>query len=304
MNKKRTAAGLLFLLFSLLFSTAAYAEETEQAEEKTEVRIPTAEIETLPEDPEALYGDYIPVLMYHHFAMRDMGEGNGVVTSAAELEDHLKTFKEEGYTVISLERLDKILESRDQKQKEGKGLGLPKKYLCITMDDGYYSNYEFGYPLFQKYRTPASIFAVTDFITNRTGITKFTWKQAQEMEDGGYVKIYSHTSDHVPVQEGMEEDFLLSVEKSEEALAEHLKQKDEKVKAIAYPNGRYTEASQQGLEEMGYRLQFTVENGVITNETPRDRIPRITVASGMDGADVVRKIELTAEEAFAAEEGA
>ena len=39
----------------------------------------------------------------------------------------------------------------------------------------------------------------------------------------------------------------------------------------------------------------------LTRETPRNAIPRFTVESGMDGRDVVRIIELAAENAFAAE---
>ena len=59
--------------------------------------------------------------------------------------------------------------------------------------------------------------------------------------------------------------------------------------------------AQQLLDEDGYVLQFTVENSVITRKTKRDAIPRITIESGMSGEDVVRKIELTAENTFAAE---
>lgn len=71
---------------------------------------------------------------------------------------------------------------------------------------------------------------------------------------------------------------------------------------MAYPNGRYTEAAQQLLDEDGYVLQFTVENSVITRKTKRDAIPRITIESGMSGEDVVRKVELTAENTFARKE--
>ena len=73
------------------------------------------------------------------------------------------------------------------------------------------------------------------------------------------------------------------------------------MKAMAYPNGQYTEESQRLLEEDGYVMQFTIEKGVITRETPRNAIPRFTVESGMDGRDVVRMIELAAEKTFAAE---
>ena len=55
------------------------------------------------------------------------------------------------------------------------------------------------------------------------------------------------------------------------------------------------------MQEEGYELQFTVDHGIVTKDTDRNAIPRITVASGMTGEDVVRKIELAAEFAFAAE---
>lgn len=295
MGSKKTAAALLALMMSLLPLSAAYAAEGEEAAEPQYVKC----VETA-EDPEALAGEYIPVLMYHHFAIRDMGSGNGVVTTVEELEDQLRYLKAEGYKIITLEQLDNLLAKAEKDtQAKGVGLGLEKKYLCITMDDGYYSNYDLAYPLFQKYRAPASVFAVTDFVTEQKGIQKFTWRQAREMEKSGYMKVYSHTADHQPVEAGAEDAFLASVQKSEETLAETLTA--DHVKAISYPNGRYTEESQRLLEEDGYVLQFTVENSVITRKTPRNELPRIMISSGMDGKEVVRRIELAAERAFAAE---
>lgn len=300
-QKKKTAV-LLMVLFSLLCGSAAFGAEP-QAEEPQYIRY-SVKAENPPEE---LYGQYIPVLMYHHFAIRDMGRGNGNVTTVQELEEQLRYFKSQGYRIISLEDLDRLWKQAERKTKWGEnttaGLKLDGKYLCITMDDGYYSNYELGYPMFEKYRTPASVFAVTDYVTNQIGIQKFTWKQAQKMEDSGYMKVYSHTADHQPVQAGEEAAFLLSAQKSEEALKTYLGADENKVKALAYPNGKYTEESQRLLTEDGYRMQFTVEEGVITNRTSRDAIPRIMVFSGMDGAEIVRKIERVAEKAFAAERG-
>ncbi len=295
MGRKKTAA-VLALVFYLFSHSVVFAADEKGAAEQP--RFARYEIEA--EDPEALYGEYIPVLMYHHFADRPMERGNGMVATAEELEDHLRYFKSQGYQVISLEKLDSLLRRVEHNyQLTGKGLSLGEKYLCITMDDGYYSNYELAYPLFQKYRSPASVFAVTDFITEQTGLKKFTWEQAQEMDNSGYLKVYSHSADHIPVETGQEEDFLTCMQKSELTLQENLE--GTHVKAMAYPNGRYTEKSQNLLEEDGYVLQFTIEKAVVTRETARNAIPRITIQSGMDGRDVVREIELAAEKAFAAE---
>ena len=283
------------MLFSLLSFTVVYG-----AEKETGAKPEYVTITTVAEDPEALYGEYIPVLMYHHFAECDMKSGNGMVVETEALEDHLRYFKSQGYQIITLEKLDALLRKAENAHTLiGKGFGLQKKYICITMDDGYYSNYELAYPLLKKYRIPAAVFAVTDFVTEQYGLKKFTWEQAKEMDDAGWLKVYSHSADHIPVEEGQEETFLACMQKSEAALAENLEGKH--VKAMAYPNGQYTEESQYLLEEDGYVLQFTIEKGVITRETSRNAIPRITVESGMDGRDVVRMIELAAEKAFAAE---
>ncbi len=323
MKKRKAIAAVLAAVFSLVSISAAYAEEIPQQEsteqetveqetteqEPTEQEVEKQEPAEQPsftkvvntaEDADALEGEYIPVLMYHHFAIRNMGVGNGVVTTTKELEDHLRYFQSQGYKIISLEELDALLTATEKNTRaKGLGLGLGKKYLCITMDDGYYSNYDLAYPLFKKYRVPASVFAVTDYVTNQIGIQKFTWSQAATMEKSGYMKVYSHTADHQPVVAGEEEAFLDSMQRSEETLTENLSTKH--VKAMAYPNGRYTEESQRLLEEDGYVLQFTVENSVITRQTKRNAIPRITIESGMSGRDVVRKIEVTAENTFAAE---
>lgn len=284
----------LSLLLSLLFPAAAFAAEGEWE---------YVQMVEMPENAGTWEGEFIPVLMYHHFSEGEIDAGNGVVTTTEELEDHLKYFRSQGYEIISLEKLDDILDKvaflQRMAEKPERGLGLEKNYLCITIDDGYLSNFELGYPIFRKYDVPISIFAVTDYITEQTGIPKFTWEQAQQMEESGLVRIYSHSADHEPVQAGKESAFLASAERSEAALRENLRDID-KMQAIAYPNGRYTAESRRLLSENGYEMQFTVENGVITAESRRDRLPRIMVTSGMDGRDVLRKIELAAERALAA----
>ena len=293
MGKRKSV--LLALVFSLCSLTVAYG-----AQGKPAAMPEYAKIVVEATEPEELYGEYIPVLMYHHFADRPMEKGDGMVTPVFELEEHLRYLKKEGWQIISLEKLDSLIRKAEYDHRlTGKGLSLGQKYLCITMDDGYYSNYELAYPLFKKYRTPASVFAVTDFITEQKGLKKFTWEQAKEMDQSGWLKVYSHSADHVPVKAGEEEAFLRCMQKSDVALTEHLT--GNHVKAMAYPNGSYTEEVQQLLDADGYDLQFTIDKGVLTRESARNAIPRITVESGMTGEDLVRTIELAAEKAFAAE---
>lgn len=170
MKRRKAIAAVLAAVLSLVSASAAYAKELSE-QEMTEVleQEPTEQETAEPpqedaaeqlsygkvvdaaEDAESLEGEYIPVLMYHHFAIRNMGVGNGVVTTTKELEDHLHYFQSQGYKIISLEELDSLLTATERDTNaEGLGLGLGKKYLCITMDDGYFSNYDLAYPLFKN----------------------------------------------------------------------------------------------------------------------------------------------------------
>ena len=82
--------------------------------------------------------------------------------------------------------------------------------------------------------------------------------------------------------------------KAERALYDYLPTQRTSVKALAYPNGQTNAELQQALLDEGFSLAFTVQPGVINRTTERMAIPRITVESGMTGADIVGKIEKTA----------
>lgn len=298
MKKIRKIFMVMMLFCSLIIPEVALANTVRSIDEVVEVEIIKPAENTIVPPTE-----YISVLMYHHFAIRDMGEGNGVVTTQSQLEDQIIYLKEQGYEFISLEKLSSLLREVEKdktratkKTSDKNSLGLDKKYICITMDDGYLSNYELAFPIFQKYKIPISIFAVTDSITQQTGLQKFNWEQAQKMVDSRYVKIYNHTANHAPVSAGTEDNFLDEVAEAEIALAQNLDQKA--CKALAFPNGRFTAYTQKELAEMGFELLFTVDYGVITKQTSRYAIPRINVDSGFSGKDLVTRIEGAARRSF------
>lgn len=300
-HRRRTFAAIA-LLSSLLFAQTTWG--------KTVIAMNHVEEQKLIEPAETMVvpqTDYIPVLMYHHFAIRDMGQGDGVVTTQADLEEQVRYLKELGYRFISLETLQKLLR-RVEKEKvlynqDGKdelGFGFNIKYICLTMDDGYRSNYELAFPIFQKYRIPASIFAVTDRITQQSGLKKISWEQGQTMIDSSFVKIYNHTANHVPVSEETEKEFLQEVEKGEIALQKYLDQTG--CKALAFPNGQFTSNVQEKLKESGFDLLFTVKYGVITKQTSSYEIPRINVESGWSGQELLEHIEAAARRSFMSKE--
>lgn len=248
--------------------------------------------------------DYIPVLMYHHFKTEEVESGNGANININEFEDHMKTLQQAGYTPIFLSELYDIMQ---QVEKENDitmpELHLDKKYIVITIDDGYRSNYELVYPLLQKYNMKACISVITSrihtgYIYSSKEIEKMSWENLNEMQNSGLVEIYSHTYDHEPVGDRIYTDVRSSVEKGEEMLDKQLEYRSP-VSVLTYPNGNYRKNIALLMYiYMGYDLQLTTNSGVINRNTSVLEIPRITVNSGWTGEQLLQKIEQTAEKTF------
>ena len=134
----------------------------------------------------------IPILLYHNFVTEVPNSDQDdfkYINTPESFEENIKTFLDNGYTIISI----KELADADKGKTE-----LPNKPIIITFDDGYYSNYEYIYPILKKYNAKASIFIVTDKIGKEfDGIKYLGWDECLEMQNSGLVEIYSHSKKHV-----------------------------------------------------------------------------------------------------------
>lgn len=100
----------------------------------------------------------IPILLYHDFTTvvpENDSENFNYINTPQSFEENIKVLVENGYTFISMEELNEAYNGK---------IELPNKPILINMDDGYYSNYEYIYPILNKYNIKASIFIVTDKI--------------------------------------------------------------------------------------------------------------------------------------------
>ncbi len=288
----------------------AFAQEKKMELQKKEEMIKTEEIKisnVMISEPEFFPSpeDYIPVLMYHHFRTDDVPDGDGANMHIDEFEQQLQALQEAGYQTIFLSELNDILLQKIEEKNAGvtqPELHMNQKYVVITIDDGYRSNYELAYPLLQKYHMKANISVITSrihtgYIYSTKEIEKMSWENLNEMQQSGLVEIYSHTYDHKPVENRIYEDVRFSVEKGEQMLDEEL-EKRSATTVLTYPNGNYTkEISVMMRAYMGYDLQLTTNSGVVNRDTSILEIPRITVNSGT-GTELIKNIHLTAEKTF------
>ena len=224
---------------------------------------------------EESYTANVPVLMYHHIDE----EGNDDVNISSELfEAQMAALAEEGYTAVFPDDLAAYV-------YEGKA--LPDKPVGITFDDGYLSNYEYAWPILEKYGMKATIFVIGSTIGNTEHykdtdypITPhFSYEQGAEMVASGVISIQSHTYDmhqwapyedsdqpreNILALEGeSEEDYrsLLSADcqKIRQVIQEGMGEAS--VHVMAYPSGQFDTLSQVTLLENGFDITFTTQVG-------------------------------------------
>ena len=226
----------------------------------------------------------VPILLYHNFVttVPDNDPDNfNYINTPESFEENIKTLLENGYKVISMKDLEDA--------NKGKTI-LPDKPIIITLDDGYFSNYEYIYPILKKYNVKVSIFIVTDKIGKEIdGIKYLSWDNCLEMQNSGLVEIFSHSKKHVFYDKLPVRELRDDVKESYKLIEEHLGKQD--LKVFAYPYGAYTNETVRTLKNNG--IYFQVYDIGINNFKNLDKnyIKRINIPCEMTGKEIVEEIE-------------
>ncbi len=202
------------------------------------------------------------------------------INTPQSFEENIKTFLENGYTIISMQDLAEY----DSGKAE-----LPNKPIIITFDDGYYSNYEYIYPILKKYNVKASIFIITDNIGKEVdGIKYLGWEECLEMQNSGLIEIFSHSKKHVfynklPVRE-LRDDVIESYKLIEKNLGK------QELHVFAYPYGAYTDETVRTLKNNGIDFQVYDIGWNNFKDLNKDFIKRINIPCEMTGKEIIEVI--------------
>ncbi len=226
----------------------------------------------------------VPILLYHNFVttVPETDPDNfNYINTPESFEENIKTFIENGYTIISMKELA-FAESGKTK--------LPDKPMVITFDDGYYSNYEYIYPILKQYQVKASIFIVTDKIGQEIdGIKYLGWEECLEMQNSGLVEIGSHSKKHVFYDKRPVRELRDDVKASYEEIEKHLGKQD--LKIFAYPFGAYTTETVRTLKNNGIDFQIYDIGMNHFNNLDKNAIKRINIPCEMTGKEIIEEID-------------
>ena len=163
----------------------------------------------------------VPVLCYHYFrgafapgyglrvlgsvvlGMPALGPREFWTTPVAEFERHLRHFRDNGISVVTLDEVADLVAA---------GKPLPERAVILTIDDADRSVYEHAFPLLKKYGLRAHVFVPTAQIGRSwSGLRVCNDGQLREMAASGLVLLESHTHDlhyKVPASGGRVPAFL------------------------------------------------------------------------------------------------
>jgi len=204
----------------------------------------------------------IPVLNYHQINNK---AHNALTLSSQEFDAQMAYLHESGYNTISPDQLVDHLQY---------GSSLPPNPVLITFDDGYEDNYRVAYPILQKYNFTATIFLITDFVSNNKRY--LTWEQVKEMNEQG-LSFESHTVSHLFLADASDADIRSELIKSREAMELHL---NKKIEYLAYPGGAYNQRVIEMARQAGYRAAFTINLGRDTTSCGLFTLSRIPIFAG------------------------
>ncbi len=199
----------------------------------------------------------VPVLMYHQFVDKvDKNSKVKTFITASHFELQLRVLKLLGYTTITFRDLDKIgLENR-----------FKKKYIILTVDDGYVNNYEYMYPLLKKYNMKAVIYMVAGRDHNSWDMENhgevklpiMNESQVNELIKSGLVEIGAHTFTHVNLPLVSHEEQVKEIRGCKEFLEDKY---GIKVSSFAYPYGQLNDQVKQVVREAGYTSAVSTNTG-------------------------------------------
>lgn len=228
----------------------------------------------------------VPIILYHNFVttVPDIDSDNfNYINTPQSFEENIKVLLENGYTIISMKELNDAYNGK---------IELPEKPILIHFDDGYYSNYEYVYPILKKYNVKASIYVVTDKVGKEIdGIKYLGWKECLEMQNSGLVEIYSHSKKHVFYDGLSIREVRNDVIESYKVIESNLGKKG--LKVFVYPYGAYTKGTVWILKLSGIDMQVYDLGMNYFNIFDKNYIKRINIPCEMTGKEIIEGIEIS-----------
>ena len=201
----------------------------------------------------------IPILLYHHVHPDPPSLNYWIDTE--NFEDQMRILSDLGHHTVTPTQL---------RQAILKGLQLPLKPVIITFDDGNEDNYEYAFPIMQKF----GFIGTAYIVANRLGADGFlSTEQLKEMAAAGW-EIGSHSMTHADLADAT------ATKLREELLDSRLRLEREigvEVRSFSYPFGSFVSTLGSKVENYGYRTAMGLGKKTLHDLNTIYYLDRITI---------------------------
>ena len=221
----------------------------------------------------------IPILMYHAIHVMDPSEAAnaGLIVDPTTFESHLQALKEAGYYTLTPDEAYKALTENVLPEN--------KKVVWLTFDDSLKDFYTNAFPLLQKYQMKATNNVITGFVqAGREDM--LTLDEIKKMKEKG-MSFEDHTVNHPDLSTATADQQTLELRDSKAFLDDNLSQK---TTTVAYPSGRYSDATLQIAENLGYKMGLTTNNGLASLSNGLLSLNRVRVNPTTTAEDLLNEI--------------
>lgn len=213
----------------------------------------------------------LPIIMYHS-VLKDKSQSGDYIVTPSLLEKDLMYIKNNNYHTIVMQDLIDYVE-RD--------IPLPSNPIIITFDDGHYNQYEYVYPLLEKYQMKAVISIVGSYTdqfskTNEANPNYgyLRWCDINKMMESGFIEFQNHS---YQLHEYSNNGRSGSTRKSGESLSHYkmIFQNDiQKLQTdfetntryipttFTYPFGLVSKHTTSFLKELGFKASLSCSTGI------------------------------------------
>lgn len=185
----------------------------------------------------------IPIFMYHSIAKVP---GNNLCIPPEIFDMHIKKIIDYGFQPITASEYLHCMETNTP---------LPKNPILLTFDDGYEDNYKNAFPILKKYKVKGTIFPITNAVNTRNYLTT---DQIKEMSASGLVDFGSHTANHNYLSKEDTAKVLYELRESKKFLE---RVTGNPIRTFCYPFGDNSPSVIKQVEEIGYSIAFSTEEG-------------------------------------------
>lgn len=209
-----------------------------------------------------LYQTFHPVVgevwQLHHVADNGLDE---YTIAPKKLESLITEYRGKGYEFIAIED---ILKPRK------------KKFVAVTLDDGYEDNFSIAKPLFERLNIPYCIFVASDHVFDEEKRARkggMTPEQLREIAESPLCTIGAHTKGHCHLNQLSKNEQQEEIIGGKNILESFL---GKKVDSFAYPYGDFNTDSLSILADEGFQMGFAAWGGPIRKGDYNDfELPRI-----------------------------